>query len=60
MENSENAVPSMKSAHNKLVALIIITNCYTADLKDKYRIEILAGRRRTRLREREDFLRLMI
>lgn len=45
-------MPGMKAAHNKLVALIIITNCYTADLKDKYRIETLADSRRTRLRER--------
>lgn len=51
MKNSDNAVPGMKAAHNKLVALIIITNCYTADLKDKYRIETLADSRRTRLRE---------
>lgn len=55
MKNSDNAVPGMKSAHNKLVALIIITNCCTADLKDKYRIETLAGSRRTRLRERRLF-----
>lgn len=33
MENSDNAGPGIKSAHNKLVTLIIITNCYTADLK---------------------------
>lgn len=51
-ENSANAEPGIKSAHNKLVALIIITNCSTADLKDKYRIETLAGScGRTGLRE---------
>lgn len=55
MKNSDNAVPGMKSAHNELVTLIIITNCYTADLKDKYRIETLAGSRRTRLREKRVF-----
>lgn len=53
MRNSDNAVPGMKAAHNELVALIIITNCYSADLKDKYRIETLADSRRTRRREGE-------
>ena len=33
MKNSANAEPGIKSAHNKLVALIIITNCSTADLE---------------------------
>lgn len=51
-KNSDNAVSGMKMAHNKLVALIIITNCCTADLKDKYRVETLADSRRTRLRQR--------
>ena len=32
MKNSANAEPGIKSAHNKLVALIIITNCSTKEL----------------------------
>lgn len=48
---TDNAVSGRKLAHNKLVALIIITNCYTADLKDKYRIEI--GRQQEGQAERE-------
>ena len=33
MEDSANAEPGIKLAHNKLAALIIITNCSTADLE---------------------------